>query len=45
MGGTGTLEFLAVPLDGGSTIEFDAVGEIRGPDGWQFDLHFSATVP
>ncbi len=42
--GTGTLDVAAHPLDGGTTVDFTAVGTIAGDDGWEFDLHFTADV-
>jgi hypothetical protein len=41
---TGTLDILAHPLAGDTTVEFTAVGTIAGNEGWEFDLHFTADV-
>jgi hypothetical protein len=43
--GLGTVDVTALPIDGEATLEFTAEGEIAGPDGWQFELHFVGTVP
>jgi hypothetical protein len=40
----GTVDALALPIDGGTTVEFTGVGELAGPGGWEFDMHFSAVV-
>jgi hypothetical protein len=42
--GTGTVDVLALPLDGGTSFEFAAQGEIAGSDGWVFDLSFAGVV-
>lgn len=42
---TGTVDVIGLPVDGGLTLEFDAVGEIAGPDGWEFDIHFTGSIP
>jgi hypothetical protein len=41
---TGTLDVIAHPLAGDTTVEFTAVGTIAGNDGWEFDLHFTGDV-
>jgi hypothetical protein len=41
---TGTLDVVAHPLAGDTTVEFTAVGTIGGDDGWAFDLHFTGDV-
>jgi hypothetical protein len=40
---TGTLDILAHPLAGDTTVDFTAVGTIAG-NGWEFDLHFTGDV-
>jgi hypothetical protein len=42
---TGTVDVVALPIDGGAQVEFTAAGEIAAPDGWEFDMHFTAVVP
>lgn len=42
---TGTVDVLALPIDGDTNLEFTAVGEFAQPDGWQFDLHVTGSAP
>jgi hypothetical protein len=42
--GIGTVDVVAHPLDGGTNVDFTAVGTIGSPGSWEFDLHFTAVV-
>lgn len=41
---SGTVDVIAHPLAGDTTVELTAVGSMSASDGWEFDLHFTGDV-